>query len=68
MAVSNLVECRPGLMWGQPVIRGTRIPTWRIAELVLAGVDPTTVYPRLSELDVAAAVAYERGELTDNKG
>ena len=59
----NRIEINPKVMLGKPVIRGTRITVELILEKLAADVpieDILQDYPRLSRLDVLAAIAYAR--------
>ena len=50
-----------GILCGQPVIKGTRLPVYVIVEAIAAGdtVDDLVVaYPFLNAADVEAALAY----------
>jgi uncharacterized protein (DUF433 family) len=50
-----------GILCGQPVIKGTRLPVYAIVEAVAAGDsadDLAAAYPFLSTADVEAAVTY----------
>lgn len=53
------------VMNGDPIIAGTRIPIVTIVDFARQGLTPAEIvasYPRLTEEDVAAAVAYEAGQ------
>lgn len=55
----------PAVLLGKPIIRGTRVPVYLIAELVEAGQTPAQIvddYPELTIEDVEAAVAYAAQE------
>jgi uncharacterized protein (DUF433 family) len=57
------IEVNPRVMLGKPVIRGTRITVELILEKLAADVPIEEIlkdYPRLSRLDVLAAIAYAR--------
>jgi uncharacterized protein (DUF433 family) len=50
------------IMNGEPILAGTRIPTVTVYDFARRGVTPAEIvasYPRLTEEDVAAAVAFE---------
>ena len=58
----NRIEINPKVILGKPV-RGTRITVELILEKLAAGVPIEEIlqdYPRLSRLDVLAAIAYAR--------
>jgi uncharacterized protein (DUF433 family) len=53
----------PGILGGEPVFRGTRIPLWHIAELFRKNVPEQEIaedFPSLSERDFAYARLYAR--------
>jgi uncharacterized protein (DUF433 family) len=53
----------PKIMLGKPTIRGTRIPVELVLEQLSYNLDPTELfaaYPRLTEDDVKACLAYAR--------
>ena len=55
------IVVEPGLMLGQPCIRGTRLPVYVIVEAIAAGASPEELleeYPFLSAEDIKAALAY----------
>jgi uncharacterized protein (DUF433 family) len=59
----NRVEVNPRIMLGKPVIRGTRVTVELILEKLAADIPIDEIladYPRLSRLDVLAALAYAR--------
>ena len=58
-------QCRiiidPGIMAGKPIIKGTRIPVEIVLERLAHDLDTQTLYedyPRLTEADVKACLAY----------
>ena len=55
------IECRPDIMLGKPVIKGTRIPVdlllRKVAELA-ADKELLEAYPRLTVEDIRAALMY----------
>ena len=60
----TLIEVNIAVMWGSAVIAGTRIPTFRIAELIDEGGYTEeqiceSIYPELSPLQVHAAYVWE---------
>jgi len=55
------VESRPEIMFGKPVIKGTRIPVQQILERLGQGMTPAEIcdqHPRLTVEDVLAAVRF----------
>ena len=61
MTVTDRIEIDPSVMTGKPVIRGTRIPVELILRKLAEGAtreDLLDAYPRLTWLDVAAALRY----------
>jgi uncharacterized protein (DUF433 family) len=51
----------PDVLFGKPIIRGTRIPVYFIVELVANGIATDEIlkeYPRLKEEDIKAALLY----------
>lgn len=61
MTVMDRIEISPKVMMGKPVIRGTRILVELILRKLSEGAthaDLLDAYPRLTEDDVQAAIAY----------
>ena len=61
MKVMERISVDPGVMLGQPVIKGTRLPVYVIVQSIAAGdsVDELLeAYSFLSPEDVAAALQY----------
>jgi uncharacterized protein (DUF433 family) len=59
--LAERIVVEPGLMLGQPCIRGTRLPVYVIVEVLAAGASPEELleeYPFLSPEDIQAALAY----------
>jgi uncharacterized protein (DUF433 family) len=55
------IEINPAVMLGKPVIRGTRIPVELLLRKLSEGASTTDLldaYPRLSEDDIRACLAY----------
>ena len=55
------IEVNPEIMLGKPVIRGTRIPVEIVLRKLSEGMteaDLLDAYPRLTRLDIQAALAY----------
>jgi uncharacterized protein (DUF433 family) len=58
---ADVVVSDPGIRGGEPVIRGTRIPVYLIADLLSQGADAREIledYPSLSANTVRSALAY----------
>ena len=63
--IKQRIEINPQVMLGKPVITGTRIPVEIVLRKLSEGAtqaDLLTAYPRLTEQDIQAALAY--GEST----
>jgi uncharacterized protein (DUF433 family) len=66
----NRIEISPEVMLGKPVIRGTRIPVELILRKLAEGATEADLldgYPRLSEADIKAALAYAADTLSFEK-
>ncbi|MBM3860980.1 MAG: DUF433 domain-containing protein [Verrucomicrobia bacterium] len=64
------IEINPAVMVGKPVIRGTRIPVELILRKLAASVSVSEIlrdYPRLTEADITAAVAYAADALATDE-
>jgi len=64
------IEINPEMMLGKPVIRGTRIPVELILQKLAEGATQADLldgYPRLSEADIKAALAYAADMLSHQK-
>lgn len=60
------IELNPAVMLGKPVIRGTRIPVELILRKLSEGAseaDLLDAYPRLTKIDIQAALAYAANTL-----
>jgi len=69
MAIDR-IEIDPEVMLGKPVIRGTRIPVELILRKLAEGATEADLldgYPRLSEADIKAALAYAADTLSHEK-
>jgi uncharacterized protein (DUF433 family) len=58
------IEVNPEVMLGKPVIKGTRIPVELILRKLSEGATETELfdaYPRLTKVDIQAALAYDVG-------
>lgn len=59
--MTDRIEINPDVMRGKPVIRGTRIPVEIILRKLSEGAtdaDLLDAYPRLTQEDIRAALAY----------
>lgn len=62
----NRIEIDPQVMLGKPVIHGTRIPVELILRKLGEGAtesDLLDAYPRLTKIDIQAAIAYAASTL-----
>ena len=60
----------PKIMLGKPTVRGMRIPVELILEQLSYDLDPSELfaaYPRLTEEDVNACIAYARQAMRSRK-
>ena len=58
---TDRIEINPTVMMGKPVIRGTRIPVELLLRKLSEGAteaDLLDAYPRLTQADIQAALAY----------
>jgi uncharacterized protein (DUF433 family) len=63
--IRSRITNNPEILRGKPIIRGTRVPVFLIADFVRNGMTPAEViedYPELSVEDVEAAVAFVASE------
>ncbi len=62
--MNDRIVSNPKVLGGKPCVRGTRIPVHMVLELVEAGISFGEIraqyYPRLSEADIKACIAYAR--------
>ena len=61
MSTMERITVDPGIMLGQPVITGTRLPVYVIVQAIAAGDAPADLlesYPFLSVEDVEAALSF----------
>ena len=61
MKTMDRISVDPGLMLGQPVIAGTRLPVYVIVQAIAAGDGPTEIleaYPFLTAEDIEAALSF----------
>ncbi len=64
--VIDRIEINPAVMFGKPVIRGTRIPVELIIRKLAEGAteaDLLDAYPRVTREDIRAALAYAADSL-----
>lgn len=64
------IEINPDVMLGKPVIRGTRIPVELLLRKLSEGAteaDLLDAYPRLTEADIKAALAFAADSLAHEK-
>jgi uncharacterized protein (DUF433 family) len=60
------IEINPAILLGKPVIKGTRIPVELILLKLSEGATETDLldaYPRLTKIDIQAALAYAASSL-----
>ncbi len=60
------IEVNPAVMLGKPVIKGTRIPVELLLRKLSEGATETDLldaYPRLTKLDIQAALSYAASAL-----
>ncbi len=60
------IELNPAVLLGKPVIRGTRVPVELILRKLSEGAseaDLLDAYPRLTKIDIQAALAYAADSL-----
>ncbi len=66
MSLVDRIEINPAVMLGKPVICGTRIPVELIIRKLSEGAteaDLLDAYPRLTQADIRAALAYAADSL-----
>jgi uncharacterized protein (DUF433 family) len=66
LIMKDRIEVNPDVMLGKPVIRGTRIPVELIVRKLGEGAteaDLLDAYPRLTQEDIRAALAYAADSL-----
>jgi uncharacterized protein (DUF433 family) len=66
LIIKDRIEVNPDVMLGKPVIRGTRIPVELIVRKLGEGAteaDLLDAYPRLTQEDIRAALAYAADSL-----
>jgi uncharacterized protein (DUF433 family) len=70
MTEANRIEMNPKVMLGKPVIRGTRVPVELILRKLSEGATDAEVidaYPRLTQEDIRAAIAYAADTLANEE-
>ena len=61
MTITDRIEINPKVMMGKPVVRNTRIPVELILRKISEGAteeDLMEAYPKLTRVDIHAAVGY----------
>jgi uncharacterized protein (DUF433 family) len=64
------IEINPAIMYGKPVIRGTRVPVELVLRKLGAGIPPEAIlvdHPRLTLDDIRAAQAFAADYLADEE-
>ena len=64
------IEVNPDIMYGKPVIRGTRVPVELVLRKLGAGITPEAIlgdHPRLTLDDILAAQAFAADDLADEE-
>ena len=64
------IEINPDIMYGKPVIRGTRVPVELVLRKLGAGMPPEAIlgdHPRLTLDDILAAQAFAADYLADEE-
>ena len=64
------IEINPDIMYGKPVIRGTRVPVELVLRKLGAGIPPEAIltdHPRLTLEDIRAAQAFAADYLADEE-
>ena len=64
------IEINPGIMYGKPVIRGTRVPVELVLRKLGAGMPAEAIlvdHPRLTHADILAAQAFAADYLADEE-
>ncbi len=65
--MENLIECNPKIMFGKPVIKGTRITVELILEKIANGNSVDEIlssYPHLTREQILACVDFARKSLS----
>jgi uncharacterized protein (DUF433 family) len=64
------IEINPDIMYGKPVIRGTRVPVELVLRKLGAGIPPEAIvgdHPRLTLDDILAAQSFAADYLADEE-
>ena len=64
--VADRIEINPDVMFGKPVVRGTRIPVELVLRKLSEGATETDLleaYPRLTREDIQASLAFAADSL-----
>lgn len=67
--MENLIECNPKIMFGKPVIKGTRVTVELILEKLAAGESVEEIllqHPRLKREEISSAVHFAIQKLRDD--
>ncbi len=70
MPLTDRIVVDPKILTGKPIVRGTRISVELVVELLAAGWSHAQIlasYPRLSEDDIRACLAYASELLREEK-
>ncbi len=70
MTKHERIETNPDIMFGKPVIKGTRITVEQLLRKLGAGMPPQEIlreHPRLSAEDIRAAEAFAADYLADEE-
>lgn len=70
MTKHERIETNPDIMFGKPVIKGTRITVEQLLRKLGAGMPPEEIlreHPRLSAEDIRAAEAFAADYLADEE-
>lgn len=68
--MKDRIEINPDVMLGKPVVRGTRIPVELILRKLSEGAttaDLLDAYPRLTDADIQAALAFAADWLANDE-
>jgi uncharacterized protein (DUF433 family) len=69
MMVEEVIISDPEILWGMPVIKGTRVPVYDLAASVKAGIPRDRIlaaYPTIQEHHLDLAVAYAEANPLEN--
>jgi len=68
--INDRIIIDPEILFGKPVIKGTRIPVYLIIELLANGLTEDEIidqYPSLKKSDIKAALLYASKRLEDEE-